>query len=157
MNMDIFMVNPINGDAFSTTGTVEPSAPSPANIARLKSRFSWWFDRLKMMSTGEPIFQLKIAAHLVSTYPDFLQTEEIRELLVYVVKITCQNYGPEMKSHCFKLSASSVFLNLSNLTTVKQLCSVLFSCSCSFYRLASVTMTRKFLQRIAKSSTLDSI
>ena len=55
------------------------------------------------MSTGEFIFQLQISAHLVSTYPDFLQTEEIRELVDYVVKITRQNCGQKMKSHCFKL------------------------------------------------------
>ena len=103
MNMDFSMVTPINGDAFWTTGTIEPSAPSPAKIASLKSRFSGWFDRLKRMSTGEFIFQLQISAHLVSTYPDFLQTEEIRELVDYVVKITRQNCGQKMKSHCFKL------------------------------------------------------
>ena len=103
MNMDFSMVTPINGDAFSTMGTIEPSAPSPAKIARLKSRFSGCFDRLKRMSTGEFIFQLQISAHLVSTYPDFLQTEENRELFDYVVKITRQNCGQEMKSHCFKL------------------------------------------------------
>ncbi len=160
------------------TSTTQASGPS-AKKKRLMSGFSELADRLKTMgATNESIPLIQIASHLVSTYPDFLQTHEMKELLDYVVEVThdCRQY--EMMSHSFKLFrivCISLFerrhdskelvqssLQLDNITklwesiwkcVVAHKChkeSYLLMATLLYYRLASIQMARQLVQLLAR-------
>ena len=173
MSMDVTRMGPM--DETSTTQTSGPSAKKK----RLMSGFSELADRLKTMgATNESIPLLQIASHLVSTYPDFLQTHEMKELLDYVVDVThdCRQY--QMMAQCFKLFrivCISLFerrhdskelvqssLQMDNVTKLWESiwkCVVAHQChndsflvmaTLLFYRLASVPMARQLVQLLAR-------
>lgn len=158
------------------TCTTQLSGPS-AKKKRLMSGLSEMTDRMKMMGpTNESIPLLQIATHFISTYPQFPQTHEMKELLDYVVDVThnCRQY--EMMSHCFRLfriilvslyerrqdSKDLSSLQLDNVTklwesiwkcVIAHKChqeSFLLMATLLFYRLASVPMARQLVQLLAR-------
>lgn len=160
------------------TSTTQISGPS-AKKKRLMSGLSEMTDRLKTMGpTNESIPSIQIITQLISTYPDFPQTHEMKELLDYVVDVThdCRQY--EMMSHCFKLFrivVVSLFerrqdskelvqssLQLDNVTKLWESiwkCIIAHQChqetffllaTLLYYRLASVPMARQLIQLLAR-------
>lgn len=160
------------------TSTTQVSGPS-AKKKRLMSGFSELVDRLRIMGqTYESIPWLQIAARLVWTYPDFLQTHEIKELLDYVIEVTheCRLY--DMLSHClqlFRLVCVSLFerrqdskellqssLQIEHIEKIWDSiwkCLIAHKChqesfrlmaTLLYYRLASVPMARQLVQLLAR-------